>query len=423
MAKHEKMFPVRDESGSILPKFIFVRNSGRDENVRAGAEWVLNARMNDAKFFFDEDFRTDLDGFLDRTKTIVFQEKLGTVFGRSGRLANLASACAPLPVDSQQELELAGLAGKYAKADLSTGLVSELASLQGVVGGIYAARTGLPEEVSFAISSQYLAALPSPEDANGRTAVRLILADQLDKLAGYLGIGLEPSGSSDPYGLRRSVGQLIEAGWAWPQALRPFSELLEVALEGYAADGLRLDPNAAVQSLSRLFVGRYGHLLADVRHDILEAVTSSATLEALTSPKLIRLRAKVLTELASNEPFVQAATRPLNILAAARKKGYEFDADVELSEQDLNSRSGLELHKVAAQISQELDHALAGEKVDEVVGLLLKLEGPINYFFEETMVMAEDPVARKARLSLVARVSHLLLKMGDFTKVTFAGTA
>src|SRR5579862_373170 len=180
MAKHEKMFPVRDAEGKLTNRFVFVRNSGEDGSVRKGCEWVLNARFNDAKFFFEEDRKFKLDEFLAKTEGILFQEKLGTVRQRAERLRALAPLMVPLPGESG-EIGFAETAGLYAKADLATGLVSELASLQGVIGGEYARREGFADPVCWAIASQYdLSKNPKPDCPGGRTAVRLVMADQLD---------------------------------------------------------------------------------------------------------------------------------------------------------------------------------------------------------------------------------------------------
>jgi glycyl-tRNA synthetase beta chain len=425
MAKHEKMFPVRTAGGDISSRFIFVRNSGQDDSVRKGCEWVLNARMNDAKFFFDEDLRSSLDDFLANTKGIVFQEKLGSVYDRTQRLENIAGFCAIFSIDSPTELEYARLAGKYSKADLSTGLVSELASLQGVIGGIYAKRAELPEPVCEAISRQYELSNPSPpQTAADRTASRLVIADQLDKLAGYLGIGLEPSGSSDPYGLRRSVTALIEVAWAWPEPLPPYSHLLHHAIREYEAQNIELDRDLAEQALGRLFLARYTHLLAGVRHDILEAAGSGAGITAITSPKSYRFRTHLLERLSGNESFVQSATRPLNILAAAEKKGLQFESEgnLGLNEMDaLDSPTGEKLYHLAQMLRFPLEEAIRTEDEATAADLVLRLESPINRFFEATMVMAEDPATRYARLTVVNRVSRFLLRVGDFTKIVFSG--
>lgn len=416
MAKHERMFPIRGEDGRLLNRFVFVRNSGEDESVRKGCEWVLNARFNDAKFFFDEDRKRTFAEFLERASGILFQEKLGTVRQRADRLASLAARIAEATGATEAEVEMARQAGLYAKADLATGLVSELSSLQGVIGGEYARREGFPEEVCEAIAAQY----DLGKAGANKTAIRLILADQLDKLAGYLGLGLAPSGSSDPYGLRRAATILIEAAWNWPAALPSYDELLDRALALYAEQGVDLDPVAAHGALRDVFASRYEALLPDVRYDVREA----ALLEEATLPRNVRLRVRCLERLVSDVPFVQTATRPMNLVIAARRKGIEFGEDAPLARlphSALESAEGLDLLQTLSDQQEALDKAVAEENVDEIVRLERSLAEPVNRFIDNTMVMADEPDVRYARLTLMHATARQLLAAGDFTRIVIEG--
>ncbi|HEY0866849.1 MAG TPA: glycine--tRNA ligase subunit beta [Fimbriimonas sp.] len=421
MAKHEKMFPVRDGDGRLTNRFVFIRNSGEESTVRQGAEWVLNARFNDAKFFFDEDRKHDLEGFLEKTAGILFQEKLGTVRQRAERLARLCVEIARATGADEQETEYARLAGRFSKADLATGLVSELASLQGIIGGEYARREGMAEPVCWAISTQYD---PSKNEGAGdekaRTALRLVVADQIDKLAGYLGQGLTPSGSSDPFGLRRSATILIETAWTWPGPLPAYHGLLDQALEGYEAQGVALSRESAQQALRDLFDGRYNALAADVRYDVLEAAKRDPADPAITDPKGVRFRIAVLRRLAEDTALVQTATRPLNIVAAARRKGVEFgvsDPLGRLEHSALESGEGLELFQLLASQEAPMAEAVSREDLDEAERLVRNLMDPINRFFDTTMVMADQPDVRYARLTLMQAASLQLLQAGDFSKL------
>lgn len=421
MAKHEKMFPVRDGAGKLTNHFVFIRNSGEDETVRRGTEWVLNARFNDAKFFFDEDAKHSLDDFLAKTADIVFQEKLGTVRARADRLSALAAEIARATDADAEEIAFAERAGLYAKADLATGLVSELASLQGVVGGQYALREGFPDPVCWAIETHYdLSRNPTPACAGARTAVRLSMADALDKLAGYLGLGLDPTGSSDPFGLRRAATTLIEAAWSWPLAMPPLIDLLSIALSQYDGQGAALDGARAADAFTDLIATRYSALLPDLRHDILDAALLTEISAEVTSPRAVRFRASCLERLADDHPFIQAATRPMNIVAAARKKGIEFGEDDplhRLSHAALESKEGLELFQLLTEIEAPLAAARAKEDVETVIRLLKDLEAPIHRFFESTMIMADQPEVRYARLTLSHACGLALLAAGDFTKL------
>jgi glycyl-tRNA synthetase beta chain len=425
MAKHEKMFPVRDEGGKLTNRFVFVRNSGEDATVRQGAEWVLNARFNDAKFFFDEDGKHTLDEFIEKTGGIVFSEKLGTVLQRTERLSKLTEHLATRSGADSEEAVLARTAGKYAKADLSTGLVSELPALQGIVGGEYARREGMLDEVCWAIASHYdLGRNPKPDCPGGRTAVRVTMADQLDKLAGYLGVGLEPSGSKDPFGLRRAATMLIEAAWSWPAPLPSFDELLAFAASLYTEQGIEVDASRARASLADLFAGRYETLMPDVRHDLLDAAILADVPAEVTTPRAVRMRVRCMELVAADVPFIQTATRPLNIVADARKKGIAFVEEnplAGLSLEALQSPTGVALHQALIVREEQIAKAAAEERAEDLISLLRGLQKPITDFFEGTMVMVDEEDVRSARLTLLQAASLQLRKAGDFTKIVIEG--
>ncbi len=423
MAKHEKMFPMRDGKGKILNKFIFVRNSGEDDTVRAGTEWVLNARFNDAKFFFDEDSKFKLADFLAKTEQITFQEKLGTVRQRADRIANLAEWIAGQTGASIEETDFAKTAGLYCKADLSSGLVGELASLQGIVGGEYAKREGFPDEVCWANATQYdLSKNLENDDSRSRTALRVLLADQVDKLAGYLGLGLIPSSSSDPFGLRRAATLCIEATWKrWDI---DYAGLLAVAVTMYARQDVELDVEGAKQAAKSIFVGRFESLLEDHRHDIVAAAVMEDYGWKAMNPKQVLYRLSVVEKLAGDVAFIQSASRPLNILKSAKEKGESFHEDEPLKNMcipDLNSIEAVALAD-ALQIFVKL---VAGDNVNPApndrVSAVKFLERPINAFFDSTMIMSQDAKEKVSRLSLVKAACDALLTAGDLTKIVIEG--
>ncbi len=426
MAKHEKMFPIKDQSGKLTNKFIFIRNSGEDETVRRGAEWVLNARFNDAKFFYDEDSKHNLDYFLEKTEGILFQEKLGSVRKRADRLSKLSEYLALETGAIGRELEFARKAGLYAKADLSTGLVSELSSLQGVIGGAYARREGVFGSIAWAIETQYdISKNEDPGDCSGeRASIRLSMADQLDKLAGYLGIGQEPSGSSDPYGLRRAATILIEAAWMWPSSIPSYEPFFQFALKSYQEQGIELNEQAALKSFVTVLSARYTSMLADVRHDILEAALVADKECIALSPRKVKVRCECVSRLGADVSFVQTATRPLNIVAAAVKKNFEFDTTHPLDsiqQGNLDSAEGVSLFEALTRNASILVKAVQDEDCDKIVECLQTLTAPINRFFESTMVMAEQVEVRYARLSLMQATAQQLLLAGDFSKLVIEG--
>lgn len=414
MAKHERFFPVRDQEGRITNRFVSIRNSGEEAIVRAGNEWVLNARFNDARFFFEEDKNRTLDDFLAATSRMLFQEKLGNVRDRADRLASLAQSAAK---QTGADPEAARLAGLYAKADLATGLVNELSSLQGTVGGIYARRPlpgrpeGLPEFTAQAIAHQYdhLAAAENP------ASLALIFADQIDKLAGFLGLGLIPKGSSDPFALRRAVTVLLEAAWATPHPVPDIPALLQQAFDLYDQAKIKLAPETAKNALVELLAGRYESLLAETRHDILAAVLAHRDLPRLANPRQVKTRLTATASLAQSPATIQTLTRPVNIAAAAAKKSEPLAQS--LDPVVLESPEGLILHDKTAETQARLDHAFATNDPASLVETLTDLAPPINGFFETTMVMAENPATRAQRLAVAQRASVQIARLADLTQI------
>lgn len=434
MAKHERFFPIRDAQGKVTNGFISIRGGGEEGTVRAGNEWVLNARFNDARFFFEEDKRHSLEGFLEKTSGIVFQESLGTIRQRADRLASLCEGIATATYvanSAAQEVEWARLAGLYAKADLSTGLVSELASLQGIVGGQYALREGLPEPVCDAIAAQYdLERCLALAGASRRTAMRLLIADQIDKLAGYLGIGLAPSGSSDPIGLRRGATQIIEACLGWDGGFPNLKQFLEHAASAYEQQGVNFT-TSVVESTSELLANRYEVVLKDVRPDRLAAAIMAPCnlhLDRLEAPALgpqgVLFRTEVLEILAEDRRLVQTATRPINIVADAARKGRDFARLTPIEAIDpatLDSESGTALLKFLQTTGPTASGQAVSRDAGGLAKTLLTLHEPINAFFENTMINVDDVAVRTARLNLANAACDVLAHAGDFSLLVQEG--
>lgn len=416
MAKHIKMFPVRDQNGELLNRFIFIRNGGMDDEVRRGNEWVLNARLDDAQFFFKEDQKYSLAEFLDQTSGIVFQAQLGSVRDRSERLHDLCTFVAEMMHVESHEVDHAARAGLYAKADLSTGLVSEFASLQGIIGGIYGKRDGFSQETSHAISTQYDYSLNIPiKDSNQRIGIVLAVADALDKLAGYLGIGLAPTGSSDPYGLRRSATCLIESSWGWPLSIPGYQQAFIRAIELYMHQGVPLDGEKALRSLNELMVNRYSAMLSNERYDIVEAAVMSTILGRALDPRMVRTRAELMKSVVQNPGMVQTASRPINLVESAIKKGFQMDDPNYFDH--LDSPEGLDLGHCNRNVYQKISEKLPISDVESILFEIKTLMPKIDLFMDTTMILIDDIKVRTARLALLRDVCQTLQLTGDFTKL------
>ena len=408
MAKHERFFPVRDASGKLTNRFISIRNAGEDEAVRLGNQWVLNARFNDAEFFHNDDATKTMADFLEKTSRMAFQDKLGTVRQRADRLAELAAYLAqPTGLDP----ELARQAGLYAKADLSSGLVSEFASLQGIIGGAYAEREGMAPDLSQAVAGQYELATDSPTTSGDKLARILLLADQMDKLVGFVGIGHVPSGSSDPFGLRRAVTLIIQSCWSWPTATIDIREALRFAQKGYADQDIALS-QTDLAPIEEIFTGRYPALMPEARYDLLDA---AVTADAVLSPITVRDRLALLGLIASEPALVQAASRPFNILAAAEKKGTSIPEWDDKYKSVLTEPSENELLGTAQSTSANLGQP------GETQAAFRALAPKIDAFFDSVMVMDEREAYRTARLALLGLVRQKFAVAGDLSKIVIEG--
>ena len=447
MAKHQRFFPVFDREGHLTNGFISVYNSGVEEAVRQGNTWVLNSRFNDADFFFQEDSKLYLSDFLSKTERVIFYEKLGTIRQRAARLETLCEAIAILESASEEEVAQAKQAGLYAKADLSTGLVSELPELQGVVGAKYAKRDGFSARVCQAIENQYsiqkTIQYTLKHQDQAPLALLLLLADQVDKLTGYLGLDITPSGSSDPFGLRRAATYLIlgDAFRAKPSV--SYQEIFKKALETYDAQGFKLDAKKLFPNLKELFMTRYKVLLSfdpakvpcfvdrsqnttnlryqEIPTELIDATFSRIANDQLLNPSAVLMRLKIMqtcTLSSDYQGFIQAATRTINIVQAALQKGTSLPSTHEpVQVESLESETGAALLSTHQSVQGKALAAVSNQDAHLLLENLLLLEKPIHAFFEATMVMADDPKVQQARLHLLRNCSELLLMAGDFAKL------
>jgi glycyl-tRNA synthetase beta chain len=243
------------------------------------------------------------------------------------------------------------------------------------------------------------------------------MADQIDKLAGFLGLGFVPTGSSDPYGLRRAATLLIEAAWAWPSRIPSYGSLFEFALKGFVAQGFGLDASLAETAFVELLSSRYESLIED-RYDIVQAAMMDGA--SLLDPRGVRFRVGVLRQFADDTAFINAATRPANIVQAARKKGFDFEATT-VDSTSLQSETGDALWSTVRTQRPLASQASQAEDVEGVVLALRPLQAVINAFFDSTMVMVDDAKVRDSRLKLLSDCESTLRMAGDFTKLVIEG--
>ena len=412
MRDHQRYFPVLKD-GQLLPLFITSRNGGKEhlETVQHGNERVLRARLEDAQFFFDEDRKKTLEQHGEKLKTVVFQDGLGTIYDKALRLEVLAGYIADAIGANEQDKKDAVRAAKLAKADLVTGMVTEFTELQGVMGREYALLDGETKAVAQAIDEHYMprfAGDSQPASVAGRI---VSLADKIDTIVGTFSRGLIPTGSQDPFALRRQalgiVNMLKEAQYhiSLSQLVAKAMELLKIADAGQQAK-LQND----VADFMKL---RLKNVLADagIRYDVVDAVF--VTVDDIYG---VFLRAQAVNEAVKQdmEKTIQAFVRTGNIARKAEDVQAAVDADLlaEQVEKDLCKAYEAAAAKVETEIAAQ-DYAGA-------IATLSQLAAPIDAFFDGVMVMDKDEKIKNNRLGLLKLVDNLVCQVADFSKIVLA---
>lgn len=408
MREHQRYFPVLDEDGNLLNKFITVRNGGSEhlDIVTHGNERVLRARLSDAEFFFNEDRAIKLEDRLEKLKTVSFQEGLGNMYDKSERLVKMAEMlrfAINTPVD-EEELRRCAL---LCKTDLVTGMVIEFTELQGVMGREYALLDGEKPEVATGIFEHYLPRFAG--DALPATTIGRIvgIGDKLDNICATFSRGLAPTGSQDPYALRRQalgvINILLDANYH-------ISLAKIIAGTLYLLDIKPEETGKLVPQIMEFFKQRLRNLLMDqgIRYDVIDAVFADKRNDDVVD---IAARCKALAayvEAGNAEPLVQVSVRVSNLCKKIEK-------EVAISGALFKDESENKLHEVVAAVSKEIipeivlyDYAAvlkAGEKVIE----------PVNTFFDNVMVMDEDENVKNNRLAMLEEVRGIVNAVGDLS--------
>lgn len=408
MREHQRYFPVLDEDGNLLNKFITVRNGGSEhlDIVTHGNERVLRARLSDAEFFFNEDRATKLEDRLEKLKTVSFQEGLGNMYDKSERLVKMAEMlrfAINTPVD-EEELRRCAL---LCKTDLVTGMVIEFTELQGVMGREYALLDGEKPEVATGIFEHYLPRFAG--DALPATTIGRIvgIGDKLDNICATFSRGLAPTGSQDPYALRRQalgvINILLDANYH-------ISLAKIIAGTLYLLDIKPEETGKLVPQIMEFFKQRLRNLLMDqgIRYDVIDAVFADKRNDDMVD---LAVRCKALAayvEADNAEPLVQVSVRVSNLCKKIEK-------EVAISGALFKDESENKLHEVVAAVSKEIipeivlyDYAAvlkAGEKVIE----------PVNTFFDKVMVMDEDENVKNNRLAMLEEVRGIVNAVGDLS--------
>ena len=411
MLMHQRYFPLYDAEHKLTNKFIIVSNGNPEcaATIIDGNERVVRARLDDAKFFYEEDLKHPLEFYVSKLDKVVFQESLGTVKQKAERLVKLAGA---LAADAQlSEADAADLvrAAQLCKADLVTNAVIEFTSVQGVMGSYYAAASGETPQVAQAIGQHYQPRFAGDELPETTVGKLVALADKLDTICGLFSVGQGPTGSSDPFALRRSaigIVNMLEAG-----VNISLAAAIDCSLAAFAEQGVQFDAAAVRAEVVDFFVTRTKVMLRDagVEADTIDAVLAAGVEE----PAVIGQRAHALEDARANdaETFDNLAT------AYARANNLRKPELGSAVDEGLLTEPERPLAAAVAQAEGTVAAALEADSFAAALSELAALRAPIDGFFADVMVMDEDPALRDNRLRLLNRFVAVFANVADFGKM------
>lgn len=408
MRSHQRYFSVVDEAGRLLPVFIAIANTLAEDPsvVVKGNERVLRARLSDARFFFEEDKKTPLEKRVAALKEVVYQQKLGTSYEKMERFRELAVWLA-----ADADASLRGKVWRVAtlcKADLVTGMVGEFPEVQGIMGREYALHDGEDADVANAIAEHYLPTQAGGELPSSHLGALVSMADKMDTICGCFGVGLIPSGSADPYALRRSalgiINIILDKGYR-----KPIDAFVDASLD-LLGSRITRDRNEVRRDVLEFFRARFVNLMADrFPADVVEAVVSADFRDLVDAEQKI-IALSEFRKRPDFEPLAVAFKRVCNIV----KGGVDLQVDEGLfqieAEKDLYA-SWLEVSGKVGKLTAERDYLGA-------LAEIAALKGPVDAFFDNVMVMADDERIRNNRLALLTGISRLFGAIADFGRVS-----
>lgn len=436
--KHQKYFCLRDKKGAIAPFFLVVSNMKTDDNgamIIAGNERVLRARLSDANFFWDQDRRKPLADKVPNLERIIFHAKLGTVAQKTERIKALAKFIAMwVPHANFIHVERAAM---LAKADLATDMVGEFPDLQGLMGCYYAAESDEREEIALAIKEHYSPLGPKDSCPKLPVSIAVAIADKVDTLAGLFAIDEKPTGSKDPFALRRAalgvIRIIVENNLSVPLRI-----LFEQALKQYPKSLFKQDddeeekknllqrikpakkvkPSEVTKSLLEFFSERLKALLKaeNIRHDLITAVFDGGSEDDLS--RLMNRVSALDRFLVSDDGInlLAAYKRATNIVRIEEKKDNK-DYSGKPSKSLLENAEEKMLFEVMGEIEDKIHESIKEDNFEEAMGLLSRLRSPIDAFFENVTVNADDQDLRKNRLRLLSQMRELLNEIANFSLI------
>ena len=424
MKEHQGYFSLIDQKGALLPHFLAVTNMKLTnmQLIREGNERVLAARLADAKFFFDEDRKIPLADRVAKQQAVTFHQKLGSLHQKTQRVIAMAAHVAE-QLGEEQLVRDCRRAAELSKADLLTGIVGEFPTLQGIMGGEYAKHDGESPVVSAAIREQYMPRAMEGELPESLAGKVLSLADRLDSIAGFFLVGLVPSGSEDPFALRRHatgiVRILVEGTLRLnlAQAVRHAQEVLTGQQIAAASDSGKGGPPDVIGFLFER-VRFYGKTTRQFRDDVMEAVLKSVDRQTIDLVDLFdKMKAlQQITVRAEFDPLIVGFKRAHRL--TEKEQWDRKPVDAALFQEAAESA----LYQMLQAGQQEYSAAMAGGNYGHALDVLVRMKGPIDDFFNAVMVNTDDPAVRGNRLSLLKAVDDLFMSFADFSQIMVQGT-
>ena len=409
MRDHQRYFPVLDDNNNLLPLFITVRNGGDYclDKVQHGNERVLRARLADAQFFFDEDRKHSLYDYVEKLKTVVFQEGLGTIYDKANRLAELSAFIGEKVNATEAEIKTTKRAAILAKADLVSAMVCEFTELQGIMGREYALLDGEGQEVATAIYEHYMPRFAGDAEPASVAGRLVSLADKMDNIVATFSRGLVPTGSQDPFALRRQalgiVHTIIEANYTIS-----ISEIADKAMD--LLNITDSEKRAEIQkNVAEFFTLRLKNVLGDndVRYDIIDAVLENADEIAGTYAKACVTAQEIASGVLNDA--IQAFVRVGNISKKAENNVIN-EALFTLDEEKA-------LYNTYVVVAKDVETALNNKDYKTAIDKMQELTAPINNFFDNVMVMDKDEQIKNNRLALLKNIDTLIKSIADFGKI------
>ena len=411
MKEHLRFFPVFDDKQRLLPYFITVRN-GNDEHIETvikGNEKVLGARLEDAKFFYMDDIKEPLDSYVENLRDITFQDKLGSLYDKTKRIQKLSQKIAEhLEVGEETERNI-DRAAYLSKADLVTKMVNEFSELQGKMGMEYAKQSGENEIVSLAIAEQYLPGFSGDRIPITTAGFILSISDKLDTIAGLFAIGIHPTGSQDPFGLRRQALGIINIILDKKINFK-LSEMIETSLYIYVEEnGLAFDYNKVKSEIIQFFNIRIRNMFIDegIRYDIIDAAVGGE----IDNIYDMKIKSTKLNEWLQKDGVSEVLSAFNRVSNLAEK------SDSSEVQRDLLTNDEIELYDGFNSVEEKINLAIDKKEYDKALDQLVVLKEPIDNFFDKVMVMVDDEKIKNNRLGLLRKIHDSMIKICDLSKI------